>query len=116
MVRDVTRVFNERRRYEALKIIAANLRRKQMRDTDEQLLDQEALRQASARAGLEPSPDDEDWRPAAIVCPRPDSRIEFVRRHEDQGCVGEYRNGEFVDTATDVPWPRQEVTRWRYRV
>ncbi|MEO6689258.1 MAG: hypothetical protein ABIS07_02400 [Dokdonella sp.] len=114
MVRDANKVLIERRRYEALKIIAANLRRKRMRDTDEQLLDHEALRQASARASETRLPDDHDWMPAATVCPRPDSRVEFVKRREDQACIGEYRYGEFFDVSSETSWPRQEVTRWRY--
>jgi hypothetical protein len=49
---------NERRRYEALRIIADLQRRKKQRETNEMLLDQDALRQAAIRAGLEePSKD-----------------------------------------------------------
>jgi|GEM_PF-2299331 predicted transcriptional regulator len=44
---------NERRRYEALHIIAELQRRKRQNRTNEMLLDQEALRQAAIRAGLE---------------------------------------------------------------
>lgn len=44
---------NQRRREEAARIIVENNKRKQLKDTNERLLDQEALRQAAIRAGLE---------------------------------------------------------------
>jgi hypothetical protein len=47
-----------KRREEAARIILENERRKRTADTNERLLDQEALRQAMIRAGLE-KPDDE---------------------------------------------------------
>lgn len=43
---------NERRRQQAAEIIAAQQKRKRLAETDEMLLDQEALRQAAIRAGL----------------------------------------------------------------
>jgi len=49
---------NERRRYEALRIIADLQQRKRHRQTNEMLLDQDALRQAAIRAGLEKSESD----------------------------------------------------------
>ncbi|MEP7043908.1 MAG: hypothetical protein ABI843_12660 [Dokdonella sp.] len=47
---------NERRRQEAARIIAANEKCKRMKQTDELLLDQDALERAAIRAGLERSP------------------------------------------------------------
>jgi hypothetical protein len=44
---------NERRRYEALRIIADLQRRKRHKQTNEMLLDQETLRLAALRTGLE---------------------------------------------------------------
>jgi len=49
---------NERRRFEALRIIADLQRRKRLKQTNELLLDQEALRLAAIRAGLQ-KPDEE---------------------------------------------------------
>ena len=53
MNRQMDREANDRRRNEAARIIAEHARFKQTRDTNERLLDQDALRQASIRAGLE---------------------------------------------------------------
>jgi hypothetical protein len=44
---------NDARREQAARIIAGNERLKRLKMTDELLLDQEALRQAAIRAGLE---------------------------------------------------------------
>jgi hypothetical protein len=44
---------NERRREAAARIIADRQKRKKLKQTDEMLLDQEALRQAAIRAGLD---------------------------------------------------------------
>jgi len=45
-------IANERRRFEALRIIAEIQRRKRLQQTNEMLLDQEVLRQAALRAGV----------------------------------------------------------------
>ena len=47
------RTANEKRREQAARIIVDNELRKRAKQTDELLLDREALRQASIRAGLE---------------------------------------------------------------
>ena len=53
MNREHEKIRNDHHRDQALAVIADNERRDRMRRTDELLLDREALRQASIRAGLE---------------------------------------------------------------
>jgi len=53
MTNEQERLANERRRQEAALIIQANEKRKRIKQTDELLLDQEALKRAAIRAGLE---------------------------------------------------------------
>ena len=54
MEKDQERRAIERRREEAARIIAEREKRKQLKRTDEWLLDQDALRAAAIKAGLEP--------------------------------------------------------------
>ena len=51
--RETERSLNDKRREQAVQIIVDNEKRKRARQTDELLLDQEALRLASISAGLE---------------------------------------------------------------
>jgi PHD/YefM family antitoxin component YafN of YafNO toxin-antitoxin module len=53
MTNEQERLANERRRQEAALIIQANEKRKRIKQTDELLLDQEALKRAAILAGLE---------------------------------------------------------------
>ena len=57
MTNEQERLANERRRQEAALIIQANEKRKRIKQTDELLLDQDALKRAAIRAGLEKSED-----------------------------------------------------------
>jgi hypothetical protein len=47
-------LYNEQRRQRAAELIAAIVRKRRRVDTDESLLDQEALRTAAKRAGTTP--------------------------------------------------------------
>jgi hypothetical protein len=105
---------NERRRNEAAKIIAENIKKKRMRDTDERLLDQDTLRRAAIRAGLEKPDGDGEWMPAAALLPRAGTLVEFMQRRDDSVRVGEYRDGEFREHLSDASSPLAEVSRWRY--
>lgn len=105
---------NERRRNAAAKIIAENAKKKRMRDTDERLLDQDALRNAAIRAGLEKPDTDGEWMPAAAVLPRPGTLVEFMQRRDDSVRMGEYRDGEFREHLSDASSSLEEVSRWRY--
>jgi len=57
MTKEQERRENERRRQQAALIIASNEKRKRIKQTDELLLDQDALKRAAIRAGLEKSED-----------------------------------------------------------
>jgi hypothetical protein len=85
----------------------------EMRNTNERLMDQEALRWAAIRAGLEQPPVASKWTPTAVMRPKPDSLVEFAQRRGGHVRLGHYLNGEFIEQSSADSWPLQEVSRWR---
>ena len=57
---------------------------------------------------------DNEWLPAAIVCPPPDAVVQFTARNEDRVRVGQYAGMEFRDQESGQASPLQEVLLWRY--
>ena len=118
MTRETDSDLGERRRAAAAKIIAGHARARQMRDTNERPLDQDALRQASIGAGLEPAPpvsSDGEWFPARIIHPKPGTSVEFTERGAGGVRLGPFRDMEFVDRDSGAVYPLQEALLWRYR-